>query len=96
MLDIREVAAWAGAIMTIVTLVAYFIRPIMGNFTKITKKKKKMSHSLDLLNRDLEASKTDRQLLHKKLEKHEERMDDHRDKLTSHDEQLKTLFRERG
>ena len=52
-----------------------------------------MSHSLDLLNRDLEAIKTDRAEIHDVLKKHDERLDNHSEKLVSHDEQIKTLFR---
>ena len=95
MLDIQQIALYAGAFMTIIAFVMYFIQPIMKNFTKITENLTKMSHSLDLLNRDLEASKNDRREIHGKINKMDERLDTHQVTLAEHREQLRTLFKER-
>lgn len=57
MVDIFELAKWIGAILTILGFVVYLTRPIMSSFSKITENLTKMSHTLDLLNKDLEASK---------------------------------------
>lgn len=92
MIDILSVATWAGALMSIIALVAFFVRPIIRSFTKITDNLTKMSHSLDMINRDLEASKTDRTALHAELLRHDERLDAHSKKLVSHEEQLRILF----
>ena len=96
MLDVKELATWAGYIMAIIVLIAFFVKPVLSSFTQITENLTKMSHSLDLLNRDLEASKTDRAEIHNVLKRHDERLDNHSEKLVSHDEQLKTLFRNGG
>lgn len=93
MLDVKEIAVYAGAVMTIISLGAFLVKPVLSNFSQITENLTKMSHSLDLLNRDLEASKTDRAEIHDVLKRHDERLDNHSEKLVSHDEQLKTLFR---
>ena len=55
-----------------------------------------MTHSLDLLNRDLEASKSDRVAIHDELKRQDERLDKHSEKLVEHGEQLKSLWKERG
>lgn len=94
MVNVGELATWAGWIMTIIGLVAFVIRPIMSGFTKITGNLTKISHSLDLINRDLEASKSDRLAIHNELAKHEERLDRQGDKIIEHSEQIKTLFKE--
>ncbi|HAQ1190062.1 TPA: hypothetical protein IW783_002917, partial [Enterococcus faecium] len=56
----------------------------------------KVSRNLDLLNKDLEASKSDRITIHEELKKHDERLDTHAEKLVEHTQQIKTLFRERS
>jgi septal ring factor EnvC (AmiA/AmiB activator) len=94
-LSIESLGAWAGSAMAIIALLAYFIKPVVASFSKITDTLNKVNHNLDLLNKDLEASKSDRQSLHDELKNHDERLDRHSEKLVSHDEQLKTLFKER-
>ncbi|MGH1841134.1 hypothetical protein ABE867_10460 [Enterococcus gallinarum] len=96
MLNVGELATWAGWVMTIIGLVAFVVRPVMSNFTKIAENLTKLSHSLDLLNRDLEASKSDRIAIHDELKKHDERLDAQKETLIEHGQQIKTLFRERG
>jgi hypothetical protein len=96
MLNVGELATWAGWIMTIVGLMAFVIRPVMSNFTKITENLTKMTHSLDLLNRDLEASKSDRVAIHDELKRQDERLDKHSEKLVEHGEQLKSLWKKEG
>lgn len=55
-----------------------------------------MTHSLDLLNRDLQASKEDRTSIHDELQRHDERLDSHNDCLIEHTQQIKTLYKERN
>ena len=80
-MDILEkLSVWSGALMSIFALVAFILRPVwkmMGTLTKIT-------HSLDLLNRDLSASKSDRESLHKLWERHETRLEEHSIILVQH------------
>lgn len=94
MLDISEMATWAGWIMTIIGLVGFVIHPILSSFTKISSNLTKISHNLDLISRDLEASKSDRLAIHNELAKHDERLDRQGDKIIEHSEQIKTLFKE--
>ena len=77
---LEDLSVWAGALMSIFALVAFILRPVwkmMDTLTKIT-------HSLDLLNMDLSASKSDRESLHKQWEKHETRLDEHKIILVQH------------
>ena len=55
-----------------------------------------MAHSLDMINRDLEMSKSDRVSIHNELKTHDERLDRHNERLIEHTEQIKTLFKESG
>nr|MDB1683571.1 hypothetical protein [Enterococcus durans] len=61
----------------------------------ITETLSKVSHNLDLLTKDLEASKNDRLTIHEELKSHDERLDKHAEKLVEHTQQIKTLFGER-
>ena len=36
MLDVEEMATWAGYIMAIIVLIAFFVKPVLSSFTKIT------------------------------------------------------------
>ena len=84
---LEDLSVWAGALMSIFALVAFILRPVwkmMDTLTKIT-------HSLDLLNRDLEASKSDRESLHKQWENHETRLDEHNIILVQHSMLIKDI-----
>ena len=71
---LEDLSVWSGALMSIFALIAFILRPVLKMMDNLTK----MSHNLDLLNRDLESSKSDREVLHKKWEKHETRLDEHK------------------
>ena len=92
MLNVQELAVWAGAIMSIVALIGFIVRPVLKMMDNLTK----MGHSLDILNNDLQASKSDRTSIHLKLEKHETKLDNHEVQLSRHEERLKNLYHERG
>ena len=68
---LENLSVWAGALMSIFALIAFILRPVLKMMDNLTK----MGHNLDLLNRDLAASKSDREMLHKILENHETRLD---------------------
>ena len=87
MIILENLSVWAGALMSILTLVAFIIRPIMKMMDTLTK----MSHNLDLLNRDLEASKADRETLHKQLDNHETRLDEQNIILIQHSMIIKDI-----
>ena len=74
-MELKELAGWASAIMSILALIAFFIRPVMASFTQITKNLTEITHSLDLINRDLESSKSDRTAIHSELMRHDEETD---------------------
>ena len=59
MIDIFQIATWAGAIVTIIGLIRYLVQPIRKSFTKLDNNSTqladnltKISHSLDLINKD--------------------------------------------
>ena len=95
-LTIETLGAYAGSLMAIILLIAYFVKPVVSSFSEITETLSKINHNLDLLNKDLEASKSDRQSIHDELKNHDAKLDSHSEKLVAHDEQLKTLFKERN
>ncbi|WP_430596468.1 hypothetical protein [Enterococcus sp. DIV0210g] len=96
MLDVLTIAAWSGAIMTIIGLVSYLVKPIMSNFTKISDNLTKMSHTLDMINKDLESSKSDRIAIHDELKEHDRRLDSHKETLIEHGAQLKSIWKKVG
>jgi septal ring factor EnvC (AmiA/AmiB activator) len=95
-LNIELVTRWIEWLTVIGVAVLTVIRPIMNSFNKISENLTKMTHSLDLLNRDLQASKEDRTNIHDELQRHDERLDSHNDRLIEHSEKIKTLYKERG
>jgi septal ring factor EnvC (AmiA/AmiB activator) len=96
MLDILTIATWAGAFMTIIGLISFLISPILKSFAKINQTLTQTSHNLELITRDLEASKSDRVAIHNELREHDKRLDAQKEKLIEHGQQLRTLFKERG
>ncbi|WP_142426954.1 hypothetical protein, partial [Enterococcus durans] len=75
MINLGEWGMIAGSITAIVSLILLVIRPIAASFSKITETLSKVSHNLDLLTKDLEASKNDRLTIHEELKSHDERLD---------------------
>ena len=51
MIILENLSVWAGGLMSVFALVAFIIRPVLQMMDSLTK----ITHSLDLLNRDLEA-----------------------------------------
>ena len=96
MLNIELVTRWIEWLTVIGVAVLTVIRPIMNSFNKISENLTKMTHSLDLLNRDLQASKEDRTSIHDELQRHDERLDSNNDRLIEHTQQIKTLYKERN
>ena len=84
---LENLSAWAGALMSVFALVAFILRPVLKMMDSLTK----ITHSLDLLNRDLEASKSDRESLHKQWANHETRLDEHNIILVQHSMLIKDI-----
>ena len=84
---LENLSVWAGALMSVFALVAFILRPVFKMMDTLTK----MGHSLDLLNRDLSASKSDRESLHKQWENHETRLDEHNIILVQHSMLIKDI-----
>lgn len=93
LLDIGNIATWAGWITTIVTLVLFVIRPIMSSFTKITKSLSEITYTLQTINKDIEDSRGDRANIHEELKDHDKRLDGQGEIIARHDEQIKTLYK---
>lgn len=90
-----EIATWAGAIMTILGLVAFVLKPILSSLTYIVSNLTEIKHGLDMMNKSIEAAQSDRLGIHDELVKHDNRLDEHEGYLIRHDEQIKTLFSNR-
>lgn len=88
-----DVASW---ILGILALVMFFVKPIINSFTKITGNLTDITHSLDLINKSIEQSQTDRITLHEDIKSHDQRLDAHDLHFATHDEQIKTLFNQKG
>ena len=84
---LENLSVWAGGLMSVFALVAFILRPVLKMMDTLTK----ITHSLDLLNRDLEASKSDRESLHKQWEIHETRLDEHNIILVQHSMLIKDI-----
>lgn len=92
-IDLGVASAWAGAIMTILGLIGAIVKPMLKSFTNITKSLTDVAHSIDMLNRDIEASQQDRSLIHNTLQEHDKRLDNQDIVLAEHKQQLVTLFK---
>lgn len=99
-IDIAVLASWAGAIMAIVGVVQFIVKPFTGAIKKNEVAMKehtdsitKLNHTLDLIARDIDDSKTDRLNIHRKLENHDSRLDSHNERLIEHKERIDTLFK---
>lgn len=96
MLDVEQLATWAGWIMAILGLVLLIIRPVLNSFTKITKSLSEVTYTLQTINKDIRDSQSDRLQIHDELKDHDHRLDAQKEKLIEHTEQIKTLYKERG
>lgn len=99
-IDLAIIAQWAGAITAIYAVVKLVVQPFTSSIKNSEKAMKehtdsiiKLNHTLVLINRDIDDSKEDRLLIHRKLEKHDERLDNHSEHIIEHKERIDTLFK---
>lgn len=92
-MTIEELGLLAAAIMSIAGLIAFFAKPVLNSSKELNKTITELNLTLNLLSKDLEASKEDRKVIHAKLDRQDERLDAHELKLAEHGQQIKTLFK---
>lgn len=91
-MTLEELAGIFATLTAIIGFVVYITKPVVNSFTKINSNLTDITHSLDLINKSIEQSQTDRNSMHEEIKRNNERLDDHDVCLAHHDEQIKTLF----
>lgn len=87
-MTIEELGLLAGALMSIIGLIASFAKPAK----ELNKTIIELNLTLSLLSKDLEASKEDRKAIHEELKRQGAQIDSHEIKIVEHGQQIKTLF----
>lgn len=87
-MTIGELGLLAGAIMSTAGLIVFLVKPVF----KLNESINKLNLTLEILSRDLEASKEDRKSIHVQLDRQDDRIDSHELKIAEHSQQIKTLF----
>ncbi|MDR1606369.1 MAG: hypothetical protein LBS41_04575 [Streptococcaceae bacterium] len=93
---VEVIGSWAGSAMAVIALIAFFVRPVVATFNRMSDTLAEVNISLGMLDKDLEIAESERGSLREELKKHEKRLDEHGDMIIAHDERIKTLFNERG
>lgn len=96
MLDVQTIAMWVSWIVTIAGGFGLVLKPFLKSLDNINKSLADTSKTIQQLKNEMEQSKRDNKFFYDKIEKHEERLDHHKNCLTQHNEQLKILMGERG
>ncbi|MHB9651658.1 hypothetical protein ACX92S_08280 [Enterococcus faecalis] len=94
-MTIESLGAIAGSVMSIIALVAFFVKPYLDTSKRLDNTLEDLNITIKLLQKDLEVGNEDRKMIHIQLDKHEDRLDRHNERLVEHGEQLKTLFKGR-
>lgn len=95
MLDVGNLAVWAGWLVTIIGAVSVIASPILKAFKEVNASLANTSRTILEIKLEMENSRRDSQFFYDRLEKHEERLGHHKDCITQHNEQLKILMEER-
>ena len=95
MLDVGNLAMWAGWLVTIVGAIGIIVTPILRAFKEVNTSLANTSRTILEIKLEMENSRRDNKFFYDKIEKHEERLDHHKICLTQHDEKLKILMGER-
>lgn len=98
--DLSILAQWAGAVTAIYAVVKLVVQPFTSSIKRNEVAMKehtdsivKLNHTLDLINRDIDDSKTDRLNIHRRLDNHDERLDKYNERIIEHKERIDTLFK---
>ncbi|MEQ9810297.1 hypothetical protein [Streptococcus jiangjianxini] len=93
--DIVQIATFAGALVTIWTLVKLVVRPFQNAIAKNDSTMKSLQNTIQTMTFELKESQRDRDNIHKVLDRHEERIGKNEDAIIVNNERIATLFKGR-
>lgn len=94
-LDLNVIAMWAGAIVTIWSMIRLVVTPFKNAITKNDQTMKSLEKAIDALTYDLKDSQKDRENIHKILDVHTRQIGDLEDNTIRNTERINTLFKQR-
>lgn len=86
---------WAGAIVTIWSMIKLVVTPFKNAINKNDQTMKSLEKAVDALTYDLKDSKKDRDAIHKVLDEHTKQIGDVEDNTIINTERINTLFKQR-
>lgn len=86
---------WAGAIITIGSMIKLVVTPFKNAITKNDQTMKSLEKAIDALTYDLKDSQKDRENIHKILDVHTRQIGDLEDNTIRNTERINTLFKNR-
>ncbi len=95
-IDILYLASVAGAIVAIVSLAKLVVEPFSRAIKRNDTTMKSLEKAIDVLTFDLKNSQTDRENIHKVLDRHEHRIGVVEDDSIRNAERISTLYKRNG
>lgn len=90
--DLNILAQWAGAIVAIWGAFKLIVEPFKSAIKRNDETMKSLQKSIDVLSFELQSSQSDRQRIHKVLDRHEVRLGEVEDHTIRNTERINTLF----
>ena len=91
-LDLNVIAMWAGAIVTIWSMIRLVVTPFKNAIQRNDQTMKSLEKAIDILTYDLKDSQKDRETIHKILDVHTKQIGDLEDDTIRNTERINTLF----
>lgn len=95
MLDVIQIGAFCGAILSIVGVWGLIVRPFKTAMRNNEDAMGALKDTIKELSYELKDSQRDRENIHKVLDVHEQRIGKNEDSIIVNSEQIKTLFNDR-
>ena len=90
--DLNVIAMWAGAIVTIWSMIRLVVTPFKNAIQRNDQTMKSLEKAIDILTYDLKDSQKDRETIHKILDVHTKQIGDLEDDTIRNTERINTLF----
>ena len=94
-IDVNVIAMWAGAIVTIWSMIRLIVTPFKNVMTKNDQTMKSLEKAIDILTYDLKDSQKDRDAIHKVLDTHTKQIGDLEDDTIRNTERINTLYNQK-
>ena len=91
-IDLNLIAMWAGAIVTIWSMIRLVVTPFKNAIQRNDQTMKSLEKAIDILTYDLKDSQKDRETIHKILDVHTKQIGDLEDDTIRNTERINTLF----